>query len=446
MMPIAMNRLRTSLRAWPAVTSAALKLCAVTLLTWSVSATRASAQFEQYTPPGSFEETRESMEELLNRSMKEARWRWGRVFLHPWLGLRDLSYVDPVTDRDGVTGSDVTASIGAGIRAYAPIGRELTLTAHALPEYVWWQDLSERRRVNGRYGAGLFGNLGRTGLEITASRTDDGRYVSSEIEEQINTREELGRLALEVDVGRGLSIFGEGSVRRLRFVDDAEIEGLPGLGSLERDEEIRRVGFRLPLPRGLTLGLGVEISEIDFTENDDRSHSGTSPIVELDYEGSPFYFAIHLALRDLEPEPDSRFVAYDDVTGDLETSWKLSDKTDLQLFGYRNLVYSAEVPWEYFEETSLGLGARIALRSQMSLRLYAEQGDSAYVSFEPASPERNDDHNTFGGQLQIGLGRVTLTLDASTTDYDSNFPDRDRTTTTIRSGLTLGSRSGSPWG
>ncbi len=424
----------------------ALALFPLILLSLTMFATSASAQFEQYTPPGSFEETRESTEDLLERSMKEARWRLGRVFLHPWLGLRNIAFVDPVIDRDGNEVSDFTASIGAGIRAYAPIGRELTLAVHALPEYVWWQDLSERRRINGRYGTGLFGNFGRTGLEITATRQEDSRYVSREIEERINTRDEEGTLALEVDVGRGVSIFGEGSVRRLRFVDDTEQEALLGLGSLERDEEILRAGVKVPLPRGLTLGLGLESSEVDFTDNDDRSHSGTSPILHLDYDGSRFFLAIRLAFRDLEADPGSRFVAYDDPTGNLRYSWKLSSNTEIQLSGDRNLIYSSDDRWAYFEDTGFGLAVRTALTSQMSLRMFAEQGDNSYVSFVPASPARNDDHVAFGGQLEIGLGRVTLTIGASTTDYDSNLPGFDRSTTTILSGLTLGSRGGSPWG
>ncbi len=449
-----MNRLRGTLRAGLALSALkmftlkvfALKVLALILSAQTMFTTGASAQFEQYTPPGSFEETRESTEDLLERSMKEARWRLGRFFLHPWLGLRNLAYVDPVVDRDGSEVSDITASIGAGIRAYAPVGRELTLAVHALPEYVWWQDLSERRRINGRYGAGLFGNLGRTGLEITATRKEDSRYVSREIEERVNTRDELGTFALEVDVGHGIAVFGEGSVRRLRFVDDTAQEALLGLGQLERDEEILRAGLTVPLSGGLTLGLGLESSEVDFTTNGDRSHSGTSPVLHLDYGGPRFFLAIRLAFRDLEADPGSRFVAYDDLTGNLQSSWKLSGNTEIQLFGDRNLVYSSDDRWAYFEDTGFGLGVRTALTSQMSLRVYAEQGDNTYTSFVPASPERSDDYVAFGGQLRIGLGRVTLTIGASTTDYDSSFPGLDRSTTTIRSGLTLGSRSGSPWG
>ncbi len=415
-------------------------------LVLTLFASCAGAQFEQYTTPGAFEEVRESMEDLLDRSMTEARWRWGRIHMHPWLALRNFSFVDPVTDRDGAEVTDFTASAGAGVRGYAPIGRELTVAFHALPEYVWWQDLDDRRRLNGRYGVGLFGNLGRTGLEITATRDDEARYVSREIEQLVSTRDETGKLALEVDVGRGMTVFGEGSVRRIRFIEDTEIIGLPNLTALEREEEILRGGISVMLSRGLRLGLGIESSAVDFTDNDDRSHSGTAPTLQVGYDASHIFLSVHLAFRDLEAEPGSRFVAYDGVTGSLRSSWKLRGNTELELFGNNNLVYSATERWAYFEDAGLGLGVRTALTRQLRLRLHAEQGVNDYVSFVAEPTERSDEYFAYGGQLLLSLGRVTLTVGASTTDYDSNLPAFERSTTTIRSGLTLGSRGGSPWG
>ncbi len=415
---------------------------AIVLSGWASSVT---AQFQQYTPSGTFEEQRESMEDLLDRSMKEARWRFGPAFFHPWIGIRDIAYVDPARRRDGTEDSDFTATVGVGLRGYVPIGSELTLALHALPEYVWWQDLSERRRINGRYGAGLFGNLGRTGLEVSLARTDDASFVSREVEQKTNTRDLTGTVAVEVDVGAGFSIFGEGTLRQLRF--SALDEGSPaGLDFLERDEELLRAGVRVLLPRGLTVGLGVESSQVDFELNDDRSNSGTSPIVQIDYDSGRTALSINLAFRDLEPEPGSQFVPYDEITGSLRSAWRLGSNTELQLFGDRNLVYSSRDRWAYFEDTGVGIGVKTSLSSRLSFRVFVVEGDNAYVSFAPTSPERVDDFETLGGQLSLEIQRFTFTLGASTTDYTSNFSEFNRSTTIIRSGLALGFSGGSPWG
>ena len=52
----------------------------------ALAAARAQAQFQQYVPPGEFEEERETMQERLDRATKESRWRVGRFFVDPWLG------------------------------------------------------------------------------------------------------------------------------------------------------------------------------------------------------------------------------------------------------------------------------------------------------------------------------------------------------------------------
>jgi len=49
--------------------------------------TSASAQFTQYTPPGTFHESRETTDLILQRNMDEARWKAGRVLLDPWSRL-----------------------------------------------------------------------------------------------------------------------------------------------------------------------------------------------------------------------------------------------------------------------------------------------------------------------------------------------------------------------
>ena len=54
----------------------------------------AFGQFTQYRPPGDFKEERESTDELLERSMQEARWRLGALLVDPWLSLRDVGYIN----------------------------------------------------------------------------------------------------------------------------------------------------------------------------------------------------------------------------------------------------------------------------------------------------------------------------------------------------------------
>lgn len=420
-------------------------LCLGLALSWIP--TWASAQFDQYTAPGSFEEQRESTEELLDRAVKDARWLLGSIAVEPWISLRDFAYVDSADrgDSGARAESDLKATVGVGLKAYVPVGRELTLALHALPEYVWWKDRSGRNRVDGRYGAGLFGNLGRTGVELSATRQDEGRLVSREVERQANVRQQEVTAAFELDLGRGVTAFGAGSLRQFRFMPEAEDAEL-GLGNLERDEEILRAGLRFALPRGLSVGLGVERSRADFERSAERSNSGTSPILQVEYDGEPLFLALDLALRDLRPEPGSSFVPYQDVTGSLRLAWRTFGLLRLELFANRNLVYSTANRWAYFEDSALGAGVTVGLGSRTSFRVFVEEGVNEYVSFLSTPAPRADDFEAFGGDLRVRLGRFTLNLGASETAYDSNLPEFSRTTTVIRSGLNLGWYGGAPWG
>jgi hypothetical protein len=400
---------------------------------WLIS-TSASAQFDQYSSPGSFQETRESTEDLLDRSMKNARWRLGRVFLHPWIGLRDVSYSDQE--------ADITATVGAGIRGYLPLG-EFTLVMHVLPEYVWWKDQSERRQLNGRYGAGLFGNLGRTGVELSATRTDEARFFSRQLEERVNVREDFGKASIEVDVWGGLSLFARASLRRIQYLS----QGNENLFHLEREEERFAFGVRFHLPRDLTIGLGVESSEADFIRDESRSNSGTSPVLQIEYDAGSLSVSADLYRLDLESESGSGFVPYEETAGSFQLKWQSTGRLAIRLYGHSNLVYSSSERWVYYQDSTLGVGIRTRLTSQMSLYFYGEEGQDEYTSFEPSSfAVRDDDFTSFGGNFRVGWNRFTLNLGVSRTDYDSTLPEFARSTTVISSSLTLGLGGGSPWG
>jgi hypothetical protein len=405
-------------------------------------ATVGEAQFVQYTPSGTFQERRESIEKILERAMTEARWRVGRWFFDPWFGLRDFGYVDNVAGTDE---SDVTSTLGAGIRGWMPIGAEFTLAGHALPEYVWWQDLTERRRWNGRYGLGLFGNLGRTGVELTASRSEDTRYFSRELEDRVPVRDDLLSGEFEVSLGRGLSVFLSPSFRAVDYRND-ESEDLPNLSVVDRDEEVYRARVSFQLPRGLEFGVGVEHSDVDFDPGSgDRSNNGTAPILLLAYEGSSLFLTADLAFRSLEPKGDSGFVDYDDLSGQFQVSWRTLGRLEPQLFANRDLVYSFTEEWAYFEDTSGGVGLKAALTRWANLRVFVETGDADYTAFDPAGVRRVDDYDAWGVDVTLRLDRLRIHLGGTRTDYDSNLRGADRTISVFRSSVSFSPGSGLSW-
>ena len=403
----------------------------------------ASAQFTQYTPAGTFHESRESTELILERNMEEARWKAGRVLLDPWFGVRDIGYVSNV---QGTGVSDYTATAGIGVRGWLPVGSDFTLAAHFLPEYVWWKDLTSRNRWNGRYGAGLFGNLGRTGLEFSATRVDDATFFSREFEDRVNTRVDELLAKVEVDLGRSFKLFTSGTLRSINYLPDDEDDQIR-LSVVDRDEGIFRLGVGFTLPRGFEIGVGFEGSDVSFDPGpSDRSNSGLSPLILMRYEGSSLSLNADMAFRSLEPEGSgSRFVDYDGTTGHFQVGWETMGRLQLQLFGGRDLVYSFSDLWAYFEDSSIGIGLLGGLNSWASARFFVETGENDYTPFDSTGPNRKDDYLAWGGNVDFDFDWIRVYLQVSRTSYDSNYPGADRDLTIWSSSISFGLGSGLSW-
>lgn len=402
----------------------------------------AAAQFVQYAPPGEVVVDAERMEQILDKALKDAKWWVGRWYVSPWLGLRDIAVVD---GGDDAGERELSVSAGIGLRFFRPVGAEWTFAAHLLPEYVW-QETESQRRLNGRYGAGLFGNLGRLGVEATVTRQELAQVFSRQFEDQVNLRQDRAQLALALDLGGGFGLRGVGSLRR--FAALATGEGVPiDLGTLDREETVLRSLLEYRSALGLTVGVGVEAVEVAFEQPDSPlSNSGTSPVIELSLQGKRLRVEADLALRELEFDDPGRPMAYDDVTGRAQLTWKLIPPLELELFGRRELVYSFDSTWAYFEDTATGVGARFSVGRRLGARLFAERGENPYFTLDPLVPVRLDDFDAFGGELRIEFGRATLVLRGTRTEYRSSLPQFDRSTTVLGAGLALGRKGAGTWG
>ncbi len=406
----------------------------------------ATAQFAQYVAPGAFEGAPAPRELQLREAINDARWRIGSLYLDPWVALREISFDDNVGSGDANPKmSDLTVTLGLGLRAYLPVGGDLVLAAHVLPEYEWWQELSERRSINGRYGAGLSGNVRTVSFEAAVMRIEDSRFLSRQLEDRVNTVEERATFGAEVDLGREFELFLQESVFSYQFKDNV---ATARLARLNRDEEVLRLGFRRRFRRGVTVDIGVEKSDVEFEDpTSESSNSGDSPFLEIRYQGNHLSFRAAMASRSLEfAEGESPYV-YDATTGAFRFSWNPLPFLDFQLFGNRNLVYSIDQRWSFFEDSNAGVGVRSSLGSRSSARLFLDSGKNEYFSLSAGSLLRVDDFRTLGGEYRIRLGNVGYEIRAFRTDYESNLPTFDRTVKTLTISMVIGDRNrrADPW-
>ncbi|MEW6337371.1 MAG: hypothetical protein AB1625_08205 [Acidobacteriota bacterium] len=412
---------------------------AVVLLAALILATDAAAQYSQYTAPGSLGEKRTPTKEQFERAMETARWQLGPLRLAPWFSLHDVSYQDNVYGDPDNPQSDFTATAGAGLHGYLPVGPKLTLGLYALPEYVWWNEQDYRRGWNWRYGAGVFGYFNRLTVEARAADERRQDYVSYELEQFVNVENRRYEASVELRLLERLSVFARGREDRLRYPEDDSIEiGVPELLGLDRDERHLAGGLRYAFRDWLSIGVGVDDIEVEFARAErDRSHTGKAPFVELRLDGKKLRADVLVAAPDLEPTPGSQFVPFDDTTGRVQLGYRLGGRMELQAYGGRSLGFALYFDSPYLVSERAGVALQTGLGWRTVARAFWEQGEQRYVGTEPGSTAFLEDFDAYGAQLSIALGRsASFDVHAARETYDSPFSRRtvDRVTTSLRLG------------
>lgn len=414
--------------------------CAALAVAATLWAGTAAAQSAQYTAPGSSGVADPVTKEEIEQRMAEARWRLGPVRLAPYLGVRGLSWVENVfADEEGGGTSDLTASVGAGLTAYLPTGPSLFWVAQAMPEYVYWADLDQRRQLVGRYGAGLFGDFNRLTLAAEATRLEEQTEVSSEEPEPAMGELDRAGVSAALELTSRLSLTAGGSL--------AEIANRPGdpddprsadFERLDRREERSRAGLRYG-GDALTLEAGVERHETDFEDAArDLSTTGTSPYLSLALTGNRVALQAEVTRLSLDPEPGSLLPPVETTEGAVHLGLTPGWRFAIGLYGRRAFIYSFSDLFTHFEETRYGAELSAPFGDRLGVRVFLEAGENDYAGGGLGAPPRLDDAVAFGAiasyrlreWLQYDLGYRRLEL-------DSNLPGFDRDTESVLSTLSL---------
>lgn len=424
---------------------------ASTLLASAVLAGPAWGQFEQYTEPGTLSTASSGVDRTaLEEAVEAARWHLGPVRLDPWLGLRDLAWVDNpagvTSDTGGETvDSDLTASVGAGLRAYLPTGPKVTLVAHALPEYVWWRELDQREWLAGRYGVGAFGFFNRLEVELTARRSEQQQIATAELPDRINVHEDRVAAAAELLLSPAFVLFAEGSSTELEhLVEEDERDFAGPFGRLDRDETTVRAGVRFAPRSTWSIGLGLEQTDTEYLEGPGLSSTGEAVLTELAYRRGKVEVLLDVAYRQIEDDGGERLVDFEDPTGSFSVGLD-GNRLDLGVYARRSLTLSITEGYAYFVGDLVGVVGTVELGHRTSLSLYGEAGTNDYVPRTADLPGREQDYEALGGELSIELHRsMRLVAGATRSSFGSLDGGDDREITTLRIGLTFGTGRG-PW-
>jgi hypothetical protein len=428
----------------------------ITVLALLVAAP-AAAQLSQYTAPGSLLQRTISKREQMERALEEARWRLGPFRLSPWFAIRDAAYVS-----DAFSGSsggpeeqaegdpDFTISLGAGLQGFVPFGSKTFLAFDALPQYVWWQEQEERRRLNGYYGVSLSGFFNRLNGEVTVRRAEEQGVLTPEFEQRIHSRQDRIAGALELELTSALFVFAAAEAFGLDTLTE-DLGGdprLPPFQQLDRQERVLRGGLEYRSGERLRLAVGVERSEAEFNLDEagrDRSNSGTTPVVEAVYTGPRIQIDGGLAFRSLEPEPGSEFAPFDETTGRVQASWTPRWRLSYSLYGSREFDYSLVEGYSHFTGHRLGFAISSRVGRASSVNLFAEAGEHDYAISGFVGPvlPRQDDFTAYGTSVQLQVKeRFRVNFGVTRTELDSNIPGLDRALTSFQTNVEISAFGG----
>lgn len=374
-------------------------------------------------------------EDALRRNVEEARWSAGPFRFQPWLGLRKLSYVRQQQSISGDDAEDqLTVTLGAGLRGYAPMGSRIIWAAHVLPEYVWWQDDETKEGVNGRYGLGMFVYANRLKLQASHQLTESQDLFSDEIQEYTTTSSASSRFGAELKVFRGVHVYT--SWNRSKFEGDAGDSELFTL--LDRVEDGWGAGLRVRSHRGWALGLGVRHLESEF-EPGARDYSYEADAVTLDLGANIGRLSVALDLEeaDIEPRPGSLLEPSRQTFGTAEIGWKARKGLALESYYHRRRQFSLAANRSLIVAEEAGVRVQVNL-SAWNLWLTAGQGSLESEGIG-AAPDQTDDYDLLGATLSYTARRWgTLQLNVIQRRYDVGLLSGDRDVSSIGLSIQLG--------
>jgi hypothetical protein len=410
-------------------------------------AAAAFAQFEQYIAPGSMGVQLLPTKERLDTAMEEARFQLGPLRLAPWFALQNVSWVNNVYGTAVNPKSDFTATASLGLHGYIPAGPKFVFGLYALPEYVWWNDLSYLRGWNGKYGVGIFGYFNRVTMEVQAGDWRTQQFYSTENPIPVNAEQKRGAATLEVEVLGRLSIFGNAWEDRWRYES-------PSGGTLptdilqlsDRDETMVGGGLRYRFSEAFTLAFGYEQLTTDFlSDTQNRSNSGDGRFVEFELKGKRLWATAYVTALSLRPEGDSEFVPLDTTTGHAQIGWKPGGKLEWQAYGGRTVSYTLLTVDPYYIDQRWGLSLQSPLGWRTTGRIFWEQGRDQFPGVSGDAIRRTDDFNGYGLSLNVKLGEGSAVgLEGARTDYTSILPEFNRVITRIQVTLSLAG-AGAQW-
>jgi len=391
------------------------------------------------------------MEEGIKLRLSKSRFRLGPIHLLPTLRVTNAGYDNNVygSPEGEAKTADWSANVTAGAEWIVPTGKKMYAVGEALPQYIWYRELTGRRTFGGNYSAFLLGFFNRMSLRTGGYASRTFGFLSTETETQVVEDARDGSANLELDLSRAFSAFAGAEVRRARLRLAGQVPSLPvDVKQLDRDEGVARGGIRYRISPEWDITAGVEGSQAKFVETpDQRNNQSIAYFVGVHYNRPRFFANLSAGRRDGRPYQGSAFPEYTISSYSYFLSYFLTRNLEAQGFGQRGISYGSILTGDiaagnlYYVETRNGGGLNLQVHPRLLLRGQAEYGTNDFpfpVLIGDRLSKRTDKVSIIGGGLSARVYRtVVLTTLANRYHYDSPFPGLTRTVVRFTTALSF---------
>jgi hypothetical protein len=377
--------------------------------------------------------------EDLQSEAGNARYHIGKLRFQPRLSLGGIGYSNELGSEESTGGGDATAAITGGAVFHLPLGRYAFVRSEQLPQYTWFLKNTSRRTFGGVSRTLLYTFIDRTTLEWTGHTSRTTGELSSELERSVSLRTLSGSVRGEYELTHRSSLLASAAAQRRRY----DTEGFSGsdallLRDLDGDDLALSAGIRHRFSARVAAGLSYERGRFTF-ENAGarRDHTSDGVLVSASFDRKKVALALFGGVRSFRAARGSGFPAHDGVSGGFTSSYKLARSVGIQVYGRSELVSSIWEGAPYFLEERVGGGVFLSTRL-FAVTAAVERGANKYEPVGDA-PRRRDDVTVLRGIVALPLYRGTgVTVNLSSSRYDSTVPGFDRTIFKVTGNVTLG--------
>ena len=365
----------------------------------------------------------------------KASMKIGELALTPSVSLSDVGYDSNVFNVPQSQG-DFTATFAPQADLWLPMGRSW-LTGGVREEFVYFQEFSSERSVNGRYAAGWYMPINRVAFNVDASYLNTRQRQGFDIDARSRRMETEvgGAIGFRASDKTTFSVFGrrEG----ISFDQAAIFAGSNLRDQLSRHSLITGVEVRRDVTPLTSVSLEVSRSRdrFDFTPLRDSDSTRIAAGVRLDafalVSGSASF-----GYRRFEPL-SSEVPGFDGLNWMVDLSYTALVWTRFSVQANRDIQYSYDIVQPYYVQTGVSgeFGQQIRGPVGMTARAALQHLDYQSIS-STLSGEGTDRVHAFGGGIEYRIDKdVQLFVNVDRQQRSSRDPVRQysglRCTTTL---------------